>query len=656
MRNISTPYLPENLEIQPVSLGGTGADNPTQACLNLGILNSDDIGVIYPKIANTGKIDSVHFKDPAFRKLCIKGPKKIPVSGTATYEITDFSLSKDYSFSVTAGSIERRSGCYLTYSAPATPQNVTLTVNQTDFLLVIAASIVNKPVIISPANDINQSLKPYVSSTNFDNNGGSTTHASTDWQISLYSNFSTIAAESTADNVNLTTWQPSTLTPDTFYYLRCRYRDSLSNVSDWSDFIGFKTRANFFIAMNGTGGAPNTPPEAILFRTGSYLLNSKIQRQRMAVSRDGLRIFSTYPDDQSSSRPSAGILKIWKRDGQGWANETVVRPTEYNYGYYGLDICCGKSDGSSLFVAQKGSDSRGSVVYLTRSGTVWTVAATITGSASTASSLFGGDISTRTNSISCDATASRLAVGDPGTGTVYIYSISGATVTEEKKITNPSLVTANNFGICVRLSSDGSRLIIGANTDSVDGTVGGNKTGAVYTYTRSGTTWTYQGKLTPTSYWNEGSNYGKNIEISDDGSRLIIGASGESRNNVRNAGTVYIYKYSSGWLYERFLSSADDQANKFFGESLFINATGDLLIAGKPYNPDSDYSPGQIMIYTRLDTTWYLQATIKPEDSLPGDCFGQDIKGSSDGSLIAVRAPYRLNGPTSEIGATFVWR
>lgn len=63
-------------------------------------------------------------------------------------------------------------------------------------------------------------------------------HLSTDWLISTTEDFSQIAAMSSNDIVNKTSWTPSMLTPLTLYYVKCRYRNT-AKVSAWSPAISF---------------------------------------------------------------------------------------------------------------------------------------------------------------------------------------------------------------------------------------------------------------------------------------------------------------------------------------------------------------------------------------------------------------------------------
>src|SRR5262245_24489491 len=104
----------------------------------------------------------------------------------------------------------------------------------------------------------------------------------------------------------------------------------------------------------------------------------------------------------------------------------------------------------------------------------------------------------------------------------------------------PAYVKASNtgagdqFGSSVALSADGSTLAVGAwLEDSVAAGIGGNQAdnsapaaGAVYLFTRSGTTWSQQAYVKAS---NTGANdwFGSSVALSADGSTLAVGASRE---------------------------------------------------------------------------------------------------------------------------------
>lgn len=63
---------------------------------------------------------------------------------------------------------------------------------------------------------------------------GTNPHASSDWQISTASDFSTVMYQSLSDTINKLSWA-NPIQQGGIYYVRVRHRDSLGNVSEWSN-------------------------------------------------------------------------------------------------------------------------------------------------------------------------------------------------------------------------------------------------------------------------------------------------------------------------------------------------------------------------------------------------------------------------------------
>ena len=76
--------------------------------------------------------------------------------------------------------------------------------------------------------------------------GGSSTHTSTDWQISTNSDFSTFIQNNSGDTTNKITWQNTTSFPvSSTVYVRARHNSSTLGSSDWTDTVQFVTPADF---------------------------------------------------------------------------------------------------------------------------------------------------------------------------------------------------------------------------------------------------------------------------------------------------------------------------------------------------------------------------------------------------------------------------
>lgn len=104
---------------------------------------------------------------------------------------------------------------------------------------------VAQPSITSPVDDaVDVSLTPTLTSSAFAvTNGGSDTHASSDWQVAEDAGFSTIAAESLDDATNKVSWTVpgAALDNEVEYFARVRHTGATLGDSPWSGAVSFRT-------------------------------------------------------------------------------------------------------------------------------------------------------------------------------------------------------------------------------------------------------------------------------------------------------------------------------------------------------------------------------------------------------------------------------
>jgi hypothetical protein len=122
-----------------------------------------------------------------------------------------------------------------------------------------------------------------------------------------------------------------------------------------------------------------------------------------------------------------------------------------------------------------------------------------------------------------------IAVGGPQNhgasflnGTAYIFMRSGSSWLEQEALTASDAGTFDEFGYSISIS--GNSAIVGARSASASS---GLQTGAAYVYTRSGTSWVEQQKLTASNGAADQS-FGTSVAISGD--NIIIGANQQYRN------------------------------------------------------------------------------------------------------------------------------
>ncbi len=193
-------------------------------------------------------------------------------------------------------------------------------------------------------------------------------------------------------------------------------------------------------------------------------------------------------------------------------------------------------------------------------------------------------------------------------GAVYVFTRSGDAWSQQAyvKSDSPAQLTAGDlFGYSVALNADGNTMAIGAYDEgsaagingAFDNKLGGS--GAVFVYTRSGTTWTRQAFLKAREQ-DRNDSMGSSVAISEDGNTIVAGAADEDT-------------MTSG-----------------------INAAkaGD---SGQADGPD-DNSSGAVYVFVRNGTTWTQQANFKASNTGKNDWFGVKLAVSGNGNTVAVGA------------------
>jgi cysteine-rich repeat protein len=331
--------------------------------------------------------------------------------------------------------------------------------------------------------------------------------------------------------------------------------------------------------------------------------------------------------------------------------------------------------------ADNSAEKAGAVYVFTRSGTTWTQQAYLKASNTDAFDHFG-------DRVALSADGSSLAVGAPGeasaatgidgdqadnsasgAGAVYVFTRSGATWSQQAYLKASSPDTFDAFGGSVALSSDGSTLAVGASGDAIAATGVGDLSGAVYVFTRRGTTWSQQARI-QASNPNAQDGFGASVALSADGSTLAVGAFGEASaaigidgnqtsNSARSAGAVYVFtRRGTTWSQQAYLKASNTDALDEFGGSVALSADGAILAVGAlgeasaatgiggDQADNSAGSAGAVYVFTRNGATWSQQAYLKASNTGAFDIFGASVALSADGSSLAVGAVVESSAAT----------
>lgn len=294
-------------------------------------------------------------------------------------------------------------------------------------------------------------------------------------------------------------------------------------------------------------------------------------------------------------------------------------------------------DGTTMVVGAPGAVNTGlpgKAYVFTFDGTTWNEEAILQAATPDPNSRFGFDVA---------IDGSTIAVGayhDNGQGSVTIFSGSGATWTEEARLTGSTGAFNDQFGHTIDL--DGNRLAVGAPLDSL--------TGAVFLFEDDGTSWTEQYRIT-TQQTSDPGLFGDALAL--DGDVLAVGAPIEDAGSVTFAGNVYIHDATTG-AHQQTIAPTDRNPFQTFGNGLaFDNGT---LVIGAPgdfgtsptatpcFNSSSNCNPGSVYVYNDSASGFVFDTEVHPDDvdidveSFPAPGFGVEIDLLGDTLIVGAPA------------------
>ena len=146
---------------------------------------------------------------------------------------------------------------------------------------------------------------------------------------------------------------------------------------------------------------------------------------------------------------------------------------------------------------------------------------------------------------------------------------AAAAWSQQQELSASDGASSNFFGYSVALSGDASTTLVGA--------LGANGfTGAAYVFTRSGSGWVQQQELSATD-GAAGDSFGDSVPLSGDGSTALVGASGKNGYT----GAVYVFTRSgSSWVQQQELSASDGASGDFFGDPVALSGDGSTALVG----------------------------------------------------------------------------
>lgn len=210
-------------------------------------------------------------------------------------------------------------------------------------------------------------------------------------------------------------------------------------------------------------------------------------------------------------------------------------------------------------------------------------------------------------------------------------------------------ISGNTLVVGARFESSGASGVDPGDDAEADDSL--PRAGAVYVFTRTGTTWTQQAYLKPPTA-AEDERFGYSVAV--DGDTIVVGATGEASG----AGAAFVFVRSAGtWLQQAVLKASNADAGDLFGSSVAV--FDDTIVVGAPHeggasrgvNPGSaaeasNAAPtaGAAYVFLRTGVDWSQQAYLKASNADAGDNFSAAV--SIAGDTIAVGAPREASRST----------
>ena len=473
----------------------------------------------------------------------------------------------------------------------------------------------------------------------------------------------------------------------------------------------------------------------------------------VAVSADGNTIVVGAPHESSAARGingnasdnslyASGAVYVFVRRGNAWVQQAYVKASNAGQSdLFGMTVAL-SADGNTMAVSapwersaatgvngDQNDDSlpqAGAVYVFTRSGGSWSQQAYVKASNTGRHAANEGDLLADGDqfgfSLALSGDGSTMAVGATtedsaakgingnqaddsaqSAGAVYVFARTGNTWTQQVYVKGSNTEAADLFGYDVSLSHDGNTLAAagydedgpgrGVNVDQGNGV---NGSGAIYVFSRTGTTWRQDAYLKGSR--SEGNDaLGFSVAISGDGRTIVAGAGDESclvgginpqgcdtdkpkDASGGSAGAAYVWGRSGDtWTEQAFIKASNPDLQDLFGANVAVSRDGNTVLVGaamedsrargvngQQQQDNSATESGAAYLFTRSGSTWRQQAYIKAENADEFDEFGTSVAVSGDGRRLIIGARMESGGAggingnqsdnsTPQAGALYVW-
>ena len=276
-----------------------------------------------------------------------------------------------------------------------------------------------------------------------------------------------------------------------------------------------------------------------------------------------------------------GAAYVYDKETDGsWALQANLTATDgVAYSYFGKSVAIVED---TIVIGASSSNSKCGAAYVfTRVGSVWTEQTKLEPSNCTDDYYFGSSVDLDKNPLTNEFT---IAVGASGSyynnyaGDAYVYTGSGSSWGLQAGLTSSDTESGVSS---VAISGD----VFIAGTSRADGG-GGTYSGAVYVYSRNGTSWSQQAKITEPNA-DEYRYFGESTDIKEN--TIVVGS---PSFGDKDEGSVYVFGKTTDntWPLLQQVNGFVDWGK--LGGKVAIGHDGHVMIRGYPSSDKDGYEEG----------------------------------------------------------------
>ena len=362
----------------------------------------------------------------------------------------------------------------------------------------------------------------------------------------------------------------------------------------------------------------------------------------LAISGD-IALIGSFKSDDDVIGVDAGSAYVFTRSENGWQQqaELIAKDGEARDSLGGNVALFGETAVLGAIGHDENGDNSGAAYVFSQSGSIWGQQIKLTAVDGSKGDAFGQSLAVSDDTIVIGAP--RDDDNGKDSGSVYVFTRTGTSWSQQAKLTAPDGAEGDVFGISVALSDD--TILIGADLNDEKTT----DAGAAYVFTRSGTNWRLQAKLMAADA-GKTDIFGVRVALSGD-TALISARRDDDEIMGVDAGSAYVFsRTGTTWRQQAKLTAPDGAADDRFGRGVALS--GDTALISAMHQDDKGANSGSAYVFTRTDNIWSHQANLTADDGAPGDLFGWSIAFSKGTALIGAT---RNDDKGNESGATYVF-